>query len=45
MIAFVKDYYGPIAAKHGTLCEKRDDTSSLAHGWSVGVASLVVDAD
>lgn len=41
MIAFIKRYYGPIAARHGTLHEKVADTASLAHGWSVGVAALL----
>jgi hypothetical protein len=44
MIAFIKRYYGPIAARHGTIREKVADTASQAHGWSVGVAALLAPA-
>ena len=30
MIAFIKSYYGPLASRHGTICEKVADTASLA---------------
>jgi hypothetical protein len=41
MIAFIKSYYGPMASRHGSLYEKVGDGASLAHGWSVGIASLL----
>jgi hypothetical protein len=44
MVGFIKRYYGPIADRHGTIHEKIADTASLAHGWSVGVAALLVTA-
>jgi hypothetical protein len=44
MRQFIEDYYGPIAARYGTIWEKTDDrAASLAHGWSVGVAALLTD--
>jgi hypothetical protein len=44
MIDFIKRYYGPMASRHGTLYEKIGDSASLAHGWSVGIAWLLVCA-
>lgn len=35
-------FYGPMATKYGTLFEKKVDTASLAHSWSVGVARHVI---
>ena len=40
---FIEDYYGEMVKKYGTIQEKVSDGASLAHGWSVGVASLLVD--
>ncbi len=45
MLDFVKRFYGPIAARHGTIVEKTGDHASLAHGWSVGVASLIASGE
>jgi hypothetical protein len=33
---FINKFYGPIANKYGTIYEKTSDSSSLAHGWSIG---------
>ncbi len=38
---FAVRFYGPMAAKYGTLIEKKVDNASLAHSWSVGVARTV----
>lgn len=40
-LAFVREHYGPRAARWGTIPEKTTDGASLAHGWSVGVAALL----
>ena len=42
MLGFVRGFYGPRAARWGTIPEKTHDDASLAHGWSVGVAALLV---
>lgn len=42
MLMFVKNYYGPIADAHGTIYEKANANASMAHGWSVGVAELII---
>lgn len=42
MRALVRDLYHPRAARWGTIPEKTTDAASLAHGWSVGVAPLLV---
>jgi len=39
--AFVRDFYGPIAERHGTIYEKTSAVSSMAHGWSVGIVPLL----
>ena len=39
---FVDQYYVPIADRHGTVYEKTDELSSMAHGWSVGIATLLI---
>lgn len=41
-LAFIRDFYGPIAREYGTLYEKTGGHASLAHGWSVGIAPLLV---
>jgi hypothetical protein len=41
-LAFIQGFYGPIARAHGTIYEKTSDAASLAHGWSVAVASMCV---
>src|SRR5262249_14599691 len=41
-LAFVREFYGPIARAYGTLYEKTSADASLAHGWSVAVADLIV---
>jgi hypothetical protein len=40
-LAFVADFYGPIARAHGTLYERTAADASLAHGWSLGVAAFL----
>ena len=42
MRAFVRTHYLPWARRYGTLVERTDDAWSLAHGWSVGVAELIL---
>ncbi|MDY6993035.1 MAG: hypothetical protein SVR94_10600 [Pseudomonadota bacterium] len=42
MLAFIKAYYLPMAQQYHTLWEKCDDQASLAHGWSVGIAQLIL---
>lgn len=42
VIAFVQDFYKPIAQVYGTIYEKTSGNASLAHGWSVGFASLLI---
>lgn len=43
VIPFIKKYYDPIADVYGTIYEKTNANSSMAHGWSIGIASLIVD--
>ena len=40
---YAVQFYGPMAAKHGTLVEKKGDGASLAHAWSVLVARQVFE--
>lgn len=42
MMPFIKKYYGPIAESYGTIYEKTNGNASLAHGWSIGIASLII---
>jgi hypothetical protein len=44
-LAFVEGFYGPIAQTYGTLYEKTNDEASLAHGWSVAIAALLVQPE
>jgi hypothetical protein len=39
-LAFIRGFYGPIAGTYGTIYEKTSGDASLAHGWSVAVASM-----
>jgi hypothetical protein len=39
-LAFIQEFYGPIAQTYGTIYEKTSGDASLAHGWSVAIASL-----
>jgi hypothetical protein len=41
-LAYVRGFYGPIAQTYGTIYEKTSGSASLAHGWSVAVASLCI---
>ncbi|AYV84522.1 MAG: alpha-L-rhamnosidase [Hyperionvirus sp.] len=41
-VKFIEEYYLDIVKKHGTIQEKCNDEASLAHGWSVGIAALLV---
>lgn len=40
-LTFLRRFYLPIARTYGSLFEKNSDNGSLAHGWSVAVASLL----
>jgi hypothetical protein len=42
VIPFIEEFYGTIAQKYGSLYEKTSDEASLAHGWSVAIAALLV---
>jgi len=44
MLDFIRRHYGPSVERYGTIVERTDDTYSLAHGWSVGVAELICTA-
>jgi Bacterial alpha-L-rhamnosidase 6 hairpin glycosidase domain len=44
-LEFIKDFYEPIVLKYGSIFEKTSGEASLAHGWSIGVASLLLDED
>ena len=41
-LAFIQGFYGPIAQTYGTIYEKASGGASLAHGWSVAVASFCI---
>ncbi len=41
MSGFVREHYGPVAARLGTIPERTNEDASLAHGWSVGVAAIL----
>lgn len=41
MMSFIHKYYDPIVNKYGTIYEKTKPISSMAHGWSIGIASLI----
>lgn len=41
-LTFINDCYLPSAKRFGTIWEKHDDKSSIAHGWSVAVAELLI---
>jgi hypothetical protein len=40
---FIENFYGPIAKNYGSIYEKTSGDASLAHGWSVGIASLLAE--
>lgn len=40
--SWVKGFYEPMAIEYGTIPEKKTDTASLAHAWSVGITSHIV---
>ena len=42
MIPFIKKFYDPIVEKYSTIYEKTSPHASMAHGWSVGIVSLIV---
>ena len=42
-LKFIEDFYEPIALKYGSIFEKTSGEASLAHGWSVGIVSLLLD--
>jgi hypothetical protein len=42
---FVEQFYEPIAKQYGSIYEKTSGDASLAHGWSVGIASLLVESN
>jgi hypothetical protein len=41
-VAFIRGFYGPIAKEYGSIYEKTSGAASLAHGWSVGIAPLLL---
>jgi hypothetical protein len=41
-LTFIQKFYSPIAQTYGTIYEKTSGDASLAHGWSVAVASLCI---
>ncbi|HKQ73522.1 MAG TPA: hypothetical protein VJ810_07345 [Blastocatellia bacterium] len=41
-VEFIRGFYGPIAREYGSIYEKTFGYASLAHGWSVGIVSLLV---
>jgi hypothetical protein len=42
-LTFIEKFYEPIARTYGSIYEKTSDDASLAHGWSIGIASLLVE--
>jgi hypothetical protein len=44
-VTFIRDFFGPIARDYGTIYEKTSGSASLAHGWSVGIAPLLIRPD
>lgn len=40
-INFIQKYYGQMIKTYGTIQEKVGDDSSLAHGWSIGIAEIL----
>lgn len=42
VLQFIEEFYGPMAQTYGSIYEKTSDEASLAHGWSMGVAALVI---
>lgn len=42
-LAFIETFYGPIVKTYGSIYEKTSGDASLAHGWSIGIASLLVE--
>ncbi|AYV83424.1 MAG: hypothetical protein Hyperionvirus6_105 [Hyperionvirus sp.] len=41
-ISFIKKYYGDMVKKFGTIQERVDSNCSLAHGWSIGIAEILM---
>jgi hypothetical protein len=41
-LSFIRGFYGPIAQTFGTIYEKTTSSASLAHGWSVGIAPMLI---
>jgi hypothetical protein len=41
-IDFINKYYLDMVSKYGTLYEKTNDLSSMAHSWSVGIIEFLV---
>jgi Bacterial alpha-L-rhamnosidase 6 hairpin glycosidase domain len=42
-LTFIEKFYEPIVRTYGSIYEKTSGDASLAHGWSVGIASLLVE--
>lgn len=42
---FILEYYNPIVLSYGTICERTVEDDSMAHGWSVAIASIICDTD
>lgn len=43
MRSFIRGFYNERAARWGTIPEKVTDGASLAHGWSIGIARLLLE--
>jgi hypothetical protein len=43
MRSFIRGFYHERAARWGTIPEKVTDGASLAHGWSIGIARLLLE--
>lgn len=43
MKEFIKSYYSPLVNNYGTIQERGNDDDSLAHGWSIGIAPLLLE--
>ena len=42
VLQFIEEFYGPMAQTYGSIYEKTSDEASLAHGWSMAIASLMI---
>jgi Bacterial alpha-L-rhamnosidase 6 hairpin glycosidase domain len=42
-LTFIETFYEPIVRTYGSIYEKTSGDASLAHGWSIGIAALLVE--